>query len=224
MLASPQAVQFYQRLRSFDPAAWQRLRQVKQAASLGHPEAALALRTLGRIHGQVRMTRHMNARWRPPNLSPVVGAARMGYWPPPNIHRAGIEIPGLGNVPTPWDPPPPPNPLQQLFPNVPAMGSFLPLTPDALLQLIAVLVRARASLPPWMMDRDSGAMPQGGGGDGGLYQARPNAAMESATPASTTATTSVPRTATFTTARGPTATVQKAFAMTAKAGPARDLF
>lgn len=72
----------------------------------------------------------------------------------PNIHRAGIEIPGLGNFPTPWDPPPPPpTPLQQLGQlaqqGLQGAMQYLPLDQNALARLLQLIAFARMAPPPF---------------------------------------------------------------------------
>lgn len=117
---------FYGRLLNRDPDARRRLNILIQRLRQKDAEALRLFRILKAIHHKYKAS-----AWTGP------GSPKIGGYSMPNIHRAGIDIPGLGNVPTPWDPPPPPNPWAQ----------FLPLTPQALQGLLQLIQMARMSVP-----------------------------------------------------------------------------
>ena len=106
---------FYLRLGADDKTAWTLMRRLKAKADAKDDTARRAFATLKAIHNQRKVS-----VWYP-------GAPKIGAYPMPNIHRAGIDIPGLGSFP---DIPGLPPGIPGAVPGLP--GGLLPAIPGAL--------------------------------------------------------------------------------------------
>lgn len=146
----------YNGVRRGNAVAREKLGQIVEGARQGRPSAQKAFQMLQGIHLQSKA-----ASWKGP------GSPRTGHYPMPSAHRVGVYIPGVGEVPIPQNLPsipgmpsipgipgyPPPTPQPQ--------GNFLPLTPQALVELLGLVTTIlRAALPQTPMGERSVAMPQ----------------------------------------------------------------
>lgn len=125
---------FYGRCLHKDPSACAQLKGIVQRAKGGDEAALRTFRVLKSVHHKYKAS-----AWSGP------GEPKIGGYGMPNIHRAGIDIPGLGNIPVPYYPTPGINP--QGGPP----SSFLPLTPQAVAGLLQTIQQARMAPSPWQI-------------------------------------------------------------------------
>lgn len=135
---------FYGRCLHKDPGSCAQLRGIVQRAKGGDEGALRTFRVLKSIHHKYKAS-----AWSGP------GEPKIGGYGMPNIHRAGIDIPGLGNFPIPYYPTPGINPHGGPPPSI------LPLTPQAVTNLLAVIQAARMAPAPWQIP-GLPALPPGG--------------------------------------------------------------
>jgi hypothetical protein len=177
--------QFYGRLLHKDPSARAALQTLLANVRKGDPQALRTFRVLKSIHHKYKAS-----VWSGP------GSPRIGGYGMPNIHRAGIDIPGLGSFPTPFDPPRPPSTPVQL------------LTPEGVQYLLTLIARARTAPPPFLPIPPGIAPIPGGGGDI-FSSSNPMTSAFTSTPAST-ARSSVMSTAARSTAASPMLSANRA--------------
>jgi hypothetical protein len=84
----PKAERFYNRLMAKDKKAHQTLRRVLHKAKAGDPACLKAFRMLKAIHHQRKASLFMTGE----------GAPQTGFYPMPNLHRAGIDFSPSENV------------------------------------------------------------------------------------------------------------------------------
>lgn len=107
---------FYLRLGADDKAAWTLMRRIKEKAEAKDDTAKRAFASLKAIHNQRKVS-----VWYP-------GAPKIGAYPMPNIHRAGIDIPGLGSFPDVPGLPGMPGGMPAI-PGLPAIPGGMPAIP-----------------------------------------------------------------------------------------------
>jgi hypothetical protein len=134
---------FYGKLMHKDPAARSRLARIVQGMRAGDPECLKVFRVLKSVHHKYKAS-----AWTGP------GQPKIGGYGMPNIHRAGIDIPGLGNIPIPG---------AQYYPTpgINPYGNPLPLNPQSIAGLLNLIAQARTAPSPWQIPGLPGGMPQG---------------------------------------------------------------
>lgn len=115
--------ELYERASMRNPLAMQKVLSLRARALSGVPSAVQAFRLLQQEHLKKKAT-----SWSGP------GSPRTGYHPMPNVNRVGVYVPGLGEMPN--------LPGLQGGQQAPA---FLPLTPNAVVELLALASRILAS-------------------------------------------------------------------------------
>lgn len=129
------ATDLYDKVKAGDARAKKTLGQILGGVSKGRPSAVQAFKLLQKVHLQKKAT-----AWTGP------GSPRTGHHPMPSVNRVGIYVPGLGEVPNlPGLSTPPQMPQIPQYPQVPqypqapqAPGGHLPLTPQALVNLLSM--------------------------------------------------------------------------------------
>lgn len=170
---------FYGRCLHGDPQSRAQLRDIVTRAKGGDEGAIRTFRVLKSVHHKYKAS-----AWSGP------GEPKIGGYGMPNIHRAGIDIPGLGNIPiAPSYPTPGINP----YGGGPPPG-LLPLTPQAVAGILQVIQQARVAPSPWQIPGLPGlpAVPgyPGGGGDFFMSKAPPEEVPYSAPAPNTTSSSS----------------------------------
>lgn len=124
---------FYGKLLNRDPAARDRMARIAHGVRAGDEECVRVFRVLKSIHHKYKAS-----AWTGP------GQPKIGGYGMPNIHRAGIDIPGLGNIPIPG---------AQYYPTpgINPYGNPLPLNPQSIAGLLNLIAQARSAPSPWQI-------------------------------------------------------------------------